>query len=209
MLNGFKVGRLTYLNDAFLAFSRGGQILTSVDGMTWKGLPREIVPVMNDTAAQVFLGADYDGSGYGAVKYFSTDGASWHPITRPDPVTSTLGSIEPVSGGYVATTWDGQTQKDVLIGSTDGLSWSVIRSVPAAMSTILSFSGRLYGLGSVDSSGTDLLVWSSADGGKTWEQLATIDGRPMSAGMLIVAGNRLMTLTGGVQFGIVASAASS
>ena len=204
ILKGRRVGALWYVNGAFLAVSSNGSggVLISTNGLDWKPMTSGIVPVTGDTSAHAFFGADYDGNRVGDLEYFSGDGVTWKPINRPDAATTSLVSIETVAAGYVATTWNGQTQKDAVIGSPDGVTWSAMYPSPAAMSTIVSFSGRLYGVGSPNSSEVNLLAWSSTDAGRTWEQLTTADGTPMS-GRLVVAGIRLLNTTGGAQFGIV------
>jgi hypothetical protein len=205
ILKGYRVGALWYVGGAFLTVSSNGSggVLTSTDGLAWKPLKSGVIPVTSDTTGHAFFGAAIGGRNIGDPEYFSRDGANWKLISRPESATSVLVSLEAVSGGYVATTWNGQTQKDDMISSSDGTTWATLSSSPAAMSTIASFSGRLYGLGSTDSSEVDLLAWSSTDGGHTWQQLTSPDGNPMSPGRLIVAGDRLLSSTGGAQFGIV------
>ena len=202
LLRGFAAGALWFAHGNFLVMGTDGHVLSSPNGESWVALHPGIVPVMADAAGEALFGDDYDGTRVGAPKYFSNDSAdSWQPIQRPQPATDLLSLAALPAGGYLATTWDSQIRQKVMITSKGGVTWSQLGAT-LAMDTVVTYADRLYASGSLDSPGTDLLVWNSSDAGRSWQQVTDADGSPMT-GRVLVVGAKLLISIGGAQFGIV------
>ena len=207
ILNGFRPGGIYSTEGTFVLLGLGDEVLSSTDGATWRPLPKgTVLQILADANGKGFLGARYTGSKTGPTELFSADGKTWSQIQRPDPTDGLASMAALPGGGYLATAFNTKIQKSVNLRSSDGIEWQIVDSAPAAMDEVVVFAGRLIGMGTDDSSPGQEYQWISADAGQHWQKLAGADGEPMLGGYPILAGDRLLTSTGGVQFVLMAVA---
>ena len=156
----------------------GPKFWHSADGVTW------VYPTVPATPTNLAGNSSGAISTSSAGLEFTSDCATWQPVTLPGPADAHLASVAAFGSGFVAAGWSGSidggsTVRPLAWWSADGLHWTqaTVPSSPGfALTNVYAAGGGL--LGSTTNigvtPGTDNLM-TSADG-RTWKaQPGTLD----------------------------------
>lgn len=167
-----------YANGSYITVREGGEIRTSLDGLTWN---LQTSGVTTDLRSILWDGSNFLVGGQNGTILRSSNGISWQQVSNSGPFINALafsGSKYIAAGGYG------------LKISSDGISWRNVLTPPSSFSwEAATWTGSKFYVGGLFGSGvwesTDGDTWAkSSDGNFSWniESMVTIEGKTWMVG---------------------------
>jgi len=167
-----------YANGEYITVREGGEIRTSLDGLTWNV---QTSGVTTDLRSILWDGSNFLVGGQNGTILRSSNGISWQQFSSSGPFINALafsGSKYIAAGGYG------------LKISSDGISWRNVLTPPTSYSwEAATWTGSKFYIGGLFGSGvwesTDGDTWAkSSDGNFSWniESMVTIGGKTWMVG---------------------------
>ena len=143
-----------YANGGYIAVREGGEIRTSVDGLTWN---LQTSGVTTDLRSILWDGSNFVVGGQNGTILRSSNGTNWQQVSNSGPFINALafsGSKYVAAGGFG------------LKISSDGITWRNPLTPPTSFSwEAATWTGSKFYIGGLSGSG----VWESVDG-DTWSK---------------------------------------
>ncbi|HLH55972.1 MAG TPA: hypothetical protein VKY92_20385 [Verrucomicrobiae bacterium] len=145
---GNTITAVIYANGEFTALDDGGEVLTSVDGVSWTvrscGRVCYLGGIAYGNDRYVAVGGNYHSSGGGGLILTSPDGIVWTEQVLPVPATS-IGPLRGVT--YGNGTFVAVGQADEIFSSPDGVEWTIQAATLVSQLNFVSLYGIAYGNG--------------------------------------------------------------
>jgi len=167
-----------YANGNYITVREGGEIRTSLDGLTWN---LQTSGVTTDLRSILWDGSNFLVGGQNGTILRSSNGISWQQVSNSGPFINALafsGSKYIAAGGYG------------LKISSDGISWRNVLTPPSSYSwEAATWTGSKFYVGGLFGSGVweslDGDTWAkSSDGNFSWniESMVTVGGKTWMVG---------------------------